>query len=138
MNLIAQAHIRKSTLLCVLFFCSKSSRALTFENFSRLAGTPPPPVNRIAQLKAEVQNEDLSCGKEKDKNFKAPKFRTPKLFQEKQLTPADTIFVRGMSCVMWFFLMSVFFSCIPGMSCFFCVVFVFSLFFNFPLFFHRE
>jgi len=62
-------------------------------------------LHLIAQLKHEVKNEEMFCGKEKDKNFRAPKFITPKLFNENSRTPADEMFVRGMSVLMWFFLM---------------------------------
>jgi len=65
----------------------------------------------LGQLKHEVQNEELSCGKEKDKNFRAPKFIIPKQFQGSEFMPADKVFVTGMSVVMWFFLMSVIWMC---------------------------
>ena len=68
-------------------------------------------LNLLAQLKSEVVNEDMSCGKEKDKNFRAPKFVVPKMFADKSVSPADSMFIRGMSVLVWFLLMALIWIC---------------------------
>jgi len=60
----------------------------------------------LSALKAEIPNEQLSCGKEKDAKFKAAKYDVPRWLLKGEATPTDRVFLAALHPFLWLFVVA--------------------------------